>query len=329
MRYSHTIKRLLPTAKSAVVAMLIFAVSVPAGTAAAADKFNAGFVVIPKPNNGGMPEIGVWYPSRDNESKGKVGKFPALLARKGAPAEGVFPVIVMSHGFLGRYHVHRYTAAELARAGYVVVAPQHTTDKRIRERKGYTDAVNLRSEQLRIALDAAKAHSRVGGVMDDKRVGVVGFSMGGMTALLSAGANSSVRAVQEHCKKHGNDDKIFCRRELKVQDGDFRLDAPVDFRAAALVAPIGALFSSEQLQGVGAAVGLFRFGKDKVLRYPYHAEHLHSLMGGRVKFYKTYPDAHHLAFTSVPGRSDPPGFDRKGFMKEINADIVGFFLENL
>ncbi len=354
------------TVKIAGVAGFGFAASLPGGGAVAGG-FNAGFVVL----RAGIdaPEIGIWYPSGDSESEGEIGPFRAVWAWEGAPAGGVFPVIVFSHGRGGRFINHRQTAAALARAGYVVVAPQHTTDGNIKSRDDFVFAAARRAEELRIALAAAKSHPVIGGIADENRIGAAGYSLGTLTALMAAGATPSMRRIREHCITHGEADANFCGNGWRAKTArkaraaiawlkekgvlkpkkksgnsggaEFSPVAfPTHFRAIALIAPMGAPFAAEPLRALNSNIALFRLGGDEELRHPWHAEHLRLSLGARAAFYGEYPGVHHYAFISpfpkwlletehIPAAADPEGFNRGDFIRRINADITGFFLDNL
>lgn len=294
-----------------------------------------------------------------------LGPFRPTWAWGGDTADGVFPVIVLSHGHTGRYRNHRQTAAALARNGYVVAAPDHLSDGQMASKAKMISVVGVRVDELERALSAVNAHPLIGKIADTKRIGAVGYSLGTMTVLYAAGATPEMLRFDRHCEAHHREDANFCgggwtasffatmRRALswlkekgilkpKTEDRAVATKefparkVPINFSALALVAPVGTPFSAEALRRQNADIALFRLGDDEQLRHPYHAEHLHKLLGGKAPVYKTFDGVHHHAFISpfpqwllavedIPVAVDPEGFDRAGFIRRINTDIVDFF----
>jgi predicted dienelactone hydrolase len=177
---------------------------------AAGQRFSVGYraTAFSPPTTAGTTTtraLHVWYPSSERESRhdyrGQIG----YAARDGAVAVGRFPLVVFSHGYLGAGDQSIFLTENLARMGYIVVAPNHAdaigsdsgaiapaalftqpkawTDETFRDRQ--QDIVWLLDEFERA--DADKASPFMGRV-DTARIAVVGHSLGGYTALGLAGA---------------------------------------------------------------------------------------------------------------------------------------------
>jgi len=128
-----------------------------------------------------------------------------------APAvgvEGKSPVIVFSHGFHGCATQSRFLTEALAKAGYLVFAPDHrdaTCDgggAKWRDRPeapfvkadAWSDAVYRdRADDIHRLLDALKTDERWTARADWERLGLAGHSLGGYTVLGLAGAWPSWR----------------------------------------------------------------------------------------------------------------------------------------
>ena len=78
----------------------------------------------------------IWYPAADGTEPGTTydtilrdGVTPTTLtgsaARDAAPAEGSFPLVILSHGYPGNRYLMSHLAENLASKGYVVVAADH------------------------------------------------------------------------------------------------------------------------------------------------------------------------------------------------------------
>jgi predicted dienelactone hydrolase len=101
------------------------------------------------------------------------------------------PVILLSHGFGGTARIMGWFGIAMARSGYIVVAVDHPGNNAADEMT--VPGATLwwdRAEDLRAALEATQRDPDLGAHMDMSRVGVAGFSAGGFTALVAAGAGS-------------------------------------------------------------------------------------------------------------------------------------------
>jgi len=161
----------------------------------------------------------VWYPTDAKEkeyeygggfAKGRVA-VDSAPSRRGSP----YPLLVYSHGYSGGGVSTIYLTEHLARAGFVVAAPDHNDkDKAVRIRGGVKvrplevarNALELarsgknfdrkkhlyRLKELRAVIDSVLALSRdedspFAGLIDEESVGVVGHSLGSFTTLALSG----------------------------------------------------------------------------------------------------------------------------------------------
>lgn len=170
--------------------------------------------------------ITVWYPAADNaaETPLQVGPpdhplFDAGRAAADAPfAPGRHPVILFSHGFGGSARMMAWFGTALARAGDVVIAVDHPGTN---GRDPMTMAGSLlvwdRAVDLRVALATARADAQIGAHLDSQRLGVAGFSMGGSTALLSAGARIDIDHYLRFCHSQAADATCVAQAEAPDQ----------------------------------------------------------------------------------------------------------------
>ncbi len=175
----------------------------------------------PKPDN--LPRasrsltLEVWYPAQPSavgtpaphttlRALVRDGKTEVALqgraVRDAAPATGAaFPLVIISHGFPGNRFLLSPIAENLASKGYVVASIDHTdsTYDRLSPRSFSSTLVNRPLDQVfvlnAIAKLASDKSSFLSGLVDASRSAVIGYSMGGYGALITAGAGVSQKAV--------------------------------------------------------------------------------------------------------------------------------------
>ncbi|WP_051158542.1 alpha/beta hydrolase [Nodosilinea nodulosa] len=131
--------------------------------------------------------------------------------RRGVPRQG-FPLVVISHGLGGTRNSYAYLAEYLAEGGIAVATLEHpgSNDQQLYALlAGRSDAVVQDEEFLRRPRDVSltlntldrlnKSPSPIRGQLDLSRVGVVGQSFGGYTALALAGATFDLAGLAAAC----------------------------------------------------------------------------------------------------------------------------------
>lgn len=146
-----------------------------------------------------------------------------------APGDDRRPVILLSHGFGGTARIMGWFGIALARDGYIVVAVDHPGNNGVD--KMTVAGASLwwdRAEDLRAALTAMTQDPAIGPHMDLSRVGVAGFSAGGFTALVAAGARVQPLRFRQFCLAHPDDGVCRPQLELSVtpQDIEAMLERP-------------------------------------------------------------------------------------------------------
>jgi predicted dienelactone hydrolase len=177
--------------------------------------------------------VTVWYPAAPGavEQRIDLGRDPGHPAfRVGAAApDAPFaddrrrPVILFSHGFGGTARMMGWFGTALARAGYVVVAVDHPGNNGL-DRMTAPGAMMPwdRPEDLRAALEAAQADAAIGPHLDRERIGVSGFSAGGFTSLVSAGARVDMNRFLAFCAQHPADGVCAPQKEFALTTEDMR-----------------------------------------------------------------------------------------------------------
>jgi predicted dienelactone hydrolase len=181
---------------------LAFATLLLAAAAAAVQSRAAvGFQHLVIPDSKGAPiEIGVWYPTGAAPRSEMIETAPQTVARDALVKGDRLPLVVISHGHGGSFAGHLDTAIALAKAGFVAAALTHNGDSW----HDSSHAVEIweRPRQLKILTDYMLAGWRDRGHIDPGRIGAFGFSAGGFTVLVAAGAEPDLGAMRAHCQAH-------------------------------------------------------------------------------------------------------------------------------
>ena len=167
----------------------------------------------------------------------------------------------------------------LARQGYVVAAVEHPGDRTF-DRGDFGTAKNLfnRPRDLSVVLDALLADPAVAFFIDADRIGALGHSAGGFTAVVVAGARPKLANLLAYCRTHAEDlltcpeaggarpeetPEHFAYIQGRVSLKDTRI------KAAAVFAPaIGPFFDDAGLAAVDILIMVFWAGQDEILNEP-------------------------------------------------------------
>jgi predicted dienelactone hydrolase len=135
--------------------------------------------------------VELWYPAPAGADRVRIADnavWQGTLAAVDAEAvAGRHPVVLLSHGLDGAARNLGWLAAELAVAGHVVVAPDHTGTSFAAPDRALRADLAVRPAQLHRALRAVLADPRFGPLIDRDRVAAIGHSLGGFTVLAAAG----------------------------------------------------------------------------------------------------------------------------------------------
>jgi predicted dienelactone hydrolase len=116
--------------------------------------------------------------------------------RSGAP----YPLVLISHGYPGNRYLLSHLGENLASKGYVVASIDHT-DSTYRTRAAFPSTLVNRSLDQHFVLGemarlgAADGHP-LAGLVDAERTGLIGYSMGGYGAVITAGGGVTQEAVE-------------------------------------------------------------------------------------------------------------------------------------
>ena len=249
-----------------------------------------------------------WYPAQagSRETALTIGPPDAPLFDVGraaldAPVAGTrLPTLLLSHGNGGSARMMGWLGTALARAGYLVIAVDHPGNNGADPMTLPGSVLSwLRADDLRTALTAVQADPVLGAHVDRGRLGVVGFSAGGYTALLAAGARPDLQRLLAFCRKHPDDGVCRPQQEAATHTMEARLAAAASpalapwishsddaravpgVRAVFLLAPaIMQAFAPEQLSSLQLPVSIVLGEADKVAPPQSNGEAAQALIPG-------------------------------------------------
>ena len=291
-------------------------------------------------------DVAIWYPTTTSAREQNLVPFTMTVALDAPYEPASRPLIMVSHGTGGNNMNHHELSAALARSGYIVSALTHSGDNfRDRSLVGTPKYFSERSRQVSRVIDALLADRTWKSRIDATRIGYLGHSAGGFRGLALLGATPSISATVRHCASDYDDDLWFCRvagsKEKAVENAkqaDYIPAVPNSrdprIRAAVLVAPVGAFFTSDELKKIATPVRVMVAGRDDVLTPRFHAAFVgRSIPGAEVTVNEA---AGHFmrvsklnaAPTSINGaevNQDPARFDRATAIGEASKSIPLWF----
>ncbi|TDW32878.1 hypothetical protein EV128_106222 [Rhizobium azibense] len=129
--------------------------------------------------------VTIWYPSKGDGEPALVGEsniFEGSQASKNASIEvGHFPLVLLSHGSGSRVEGMAWIAKVLAEARFIVAGPNHPGTTSGDSTPAATPKIRERTQDISTIITALVSDARWQASIDTKRIGVLGFSLGGST----------------------------------------------------------------------------------------------------------------------------------------------------
>jgi len=281
-----------------------------------------------------------FYPSTDEEHTSKVQGYWIDATPDAAIAMGRFPLILLSHGNTGTPLALHDLATSLARQGFVVVAVVHPGDNdRDHSRLGSLSNLYGRPLQISEAISAALLDPRLSPYLSAEQVGVIGYSAGGETALILAGAEPDLKRLKTYCTERPQDrDACKTQGELLLDRDDLHAQADPRVGALMLMAPLTLMFGRNTLSDVHVPVLLYSGDDDELLAVDKNAEALarklpqtpeYKLLAGAGHFVFMAPCTDEQRATTPILCNDREGVDREDIHRNLSAEAVRFFEDAL
>lgn len=288
------------------------------------------------------PEISarLWTPCAVPPGPVKVDSGGATLTIKGvkdcAPSGKGLPLILVSHGLFGDMFSHHDTAEFLADAGFAVVTLNHTQDyiSSSRESVDNISSFLVRPVDIKRAITFLLSDLRASVDIDSRRIGFFGFSRGGYTGLVLAGAVPDFHAPPFPCP----DEFFMCKQ---IRDNNIPDHGPGDeprIKAFVIADPISFFPDKSSLQKATAPIQLWSSDHGGMGVRPEDVASVEKNLPNTPEFHRPsnsghlsfqFPCSDEVAKVMSFVCTDPPGFDRADFHRKFNAQVLEFFRKNL
>lgn len=291
-------------------------------------------------------DVSIWYPALRQPKDLNYPPWTISGAFNAKPAEGRFPLLIISHDTSTDRFAHHNLASWLAQAGFVVAAPSHSRDYMDNMDDLFTfDQLARRVQEIGKTIDMLADQKDLAAIVDKERIGIIGFGSGGSAALLLGGALPDCGGWPEYCGNAGEQD-VYCstwaRDRINILCQSFPLKTSLADRRVKAVAAIspgyGMLFDNDSFRYFYPPLLLVCAGKDQFNVARLHCEPLARLLGKRTR-YLALPDADAGALMAPC----PPGlaaelpelcqsvqpYRREAIHLELRAALLAFFAHYL
>ena len=258
----------------------------------------------------------IQYPTQEPSTETKFGPYTMEVSPDAQIMDGQFPLVIISHGNGGSHLLYRTISIHLAKHGYVVAMLEHYGNNRIDNHLENTSE-NLinRPRHVSLTIDELLSENGFGKSISASNIAVIGHSMGGYTALALVGGVPRTRAGQ----------RVAVSPDARV-------------KAIVLLAP-GTGWFLNALEKVTIPILMFVAEHDLVTP-GWNAEIVLNYVPDKSQvIFRKIENAGHFSFLSpfpvamknpafLPS-TDPEGFDREQFHKQLQTEILEFLTDKL
>lgn len=219
--------------------------------------------------------------------------------------EGKFPLVIVSHGYVGSRYLMTYLTENLASKGYVVAAIHHTESTFEDPGKFSSTLYHRPIDDLFVLNEMEKlgkkgADGMLAGMVDVENTALVGYSMGGYGALNAAGAGFSPGFGEFFKQMTGGSDLIM---ERSIAHSSYAETVDPRIKAVVAFAPWGmarGVWDSEGLANLKTPVFFVAGDQDDISGYE---DGIKAIFDGAVnanRYLLTYINARHNVAPNPP-----------------------------
>lgn len=218
--------------------------------------------------------VTVWYPAERGGKPVTLGESVFFIGtpvmHDASVRHGRYPLILLSHGagLAGNPEALSWLATPLAEHGFVVAAPTHPGNSGPNRSAAETMKLWLRPQDITANLNAVSEDASFAEHIEPSKVGMLGLSMGGTTALAIAGARIDPERLASYCDTDTLNQSLcgWVRKsgvDLHAMDlrlaGRSNTDRRIRFAMAIDPAPVD-VFDFSSFSGISIPVELVNLG---------------------------------------------------------------------
>ena len=236
-----------------------------------------------------------------------------------------FPLIVVSHGYVGSRLLMTYLTENLASKGYIVVAIDHT-DSTFKDANAFQSTLLNRPKDIRFVINEmerfGKADSKdmLSGKINAENTAIIGYSMGGYGVLNVAGAGYSDGMVQFF---KGMTEGSTAIKALAAGNPEYQALSDPRIKAVVALAPWGmerGVWDAEGLKGLKTPTLFIAGSQDDISGYEKGIKAIYEGAVNANRYLLTYKDArHNVAPNPPPAESLAPGLHIDEYYRYADA----------
>lgn len=297
----------------------------------------------------------IWYPTMDNSKAPTLKEgFPFITeptVRNGKLPVGKYPLIMLSHGTGGGRLTMEWLADALVKKGFIVAAVDHwgnTHDNKIP-----IEFVTpwQRAQDISFVLTQLLKNAELAQVIDNKRIGATGFSIGGYTVIALAGAKLDLEALDKFTSSAEGKNELDMPElpglqkmmDMEAISKSFKNSPPLKdkrIKAVFTICPaVGQGFPRKsQFNDVDIPMFIVGATADRMTPVKTNAAYYHKMMP-KTKLYIVAGKAGHYVFlneakdelkkTGAETFSDDPSVNRRAVHQKVGDMAARFFKESL
>lgn len=268
----------------------------------------------------------IWYPAA--EGTGDEGTYRTLLrdgetevtltgrgVRDAEPAAegGPFPLVIVSHGYPGNRLLLSHLAENLATKGYVVASIDHLESTYADQGAFGSTLVNRSLDQLFVLDEMERMNGEDGnflaGLVDTANTGLIGYSMGGYGAVVTAGGGVTEAAVG-----YPNLTPTGTLAIHQAGSAEHEGRAEERIKAVVAVAPWGrqrGFWDAEGLKGITTPIFYVAGSVDDVSGYEDGVKKLYEETVNADRYLLTFENANHNAAAPMPAPAESSAVSEK------------------
>ena len=227
--------------------------------------------------------------------------------------KGKFPLIVVSHGYVGSRYLMTYLTENLASKGYIVAAIDHT-DSTFKDANAFQSTLLNRPKDIRFIINEMEKIGAIGSknklenLIDSNNTGIIGYSMGGYGVLNVGGAGYSEAFAGFYTGMTGGSTSISVNT---ANNEEYKKLADDRIKAIVAFAPWGmerGVWDAEGLKGLKTPTFFVAGSQDDISGYEKGIKAIYEGAVNADRFLLTYKNArHNVAPNPPPAEALAPG----------------------